>query len=395
MVTHEVSRVINELTQCLSEDKRDLGLFLGAGCPASIKIGEDGEDPLIPGIKGLTEKVLDGIEENTDVQDTVFEQLSEDGISEPDVEDILTHLRSLKSAAGNGKVRGLIGDQLDDFDSEVCEQIVQTVDQSLPASSPYHGLASWVGSTSRQKPVQLFTTNYDLLLEQALEDLRVPYFDGFVGAHQPFFDPIAMEEDTISSRWARLWKLHGSINWSQKDEATVTRLSTNYDSGRHVIHPSHQKYTESRRMPYLGMIDQLRAFFKEDAPVLVICGYSFRDEHLNSVLVQGLQGNSSAVAFGLLFGDLEKYQQAQQLSKRTSNLNLLAQDGGFIGGQRGTWNHQERQQIPNKLLGVEFAEAESEGDVDEDNPKLLLGDFSHFGSFLANIPGDVNRRNGG
>ncbi len=43
---HDPLRQVNYLQQCLSNDKKPLGLFLGAGCPVAVKSG-DGK-PLIP-----------------------------------------------------------------------------------------------------------------------------------------------------------------------------------------------------------------------------------------------------------------------------------------------------------------------------------------------------------
>src|SRR3546814_11579157 len=65
--------------------------------------------------------------------------------------------------------------------SDLCQSISNTVARDLPDSAtPYHALARFVG-THRYPFSELFTTNYDLLMEQALEAHRVAYFDGFVG----------------------------------------------------------------------------------------------------------------------------------------------------------------------------------------------------------------------
>lgn len=37
---------------------------------------------------------------------------------------------------------------------------------------------TWISGTGREHPVEIFTTNYDLLFEQALERTHVPFFDG-------------------------------------------------------------------------------------------------------------------------------------------------------------------------------------------------------------------------
>jgi hypothetical protein len=45
--------------QSLSSDKKPLGLFLGAGCPIAVRVGEDEKSPLIPGITEITKMVRD------------------------------------------------------------------------------------------------------------------------------------------------------------------------------------------------------------------------------------------------------------------------------------------------------------------------------------------------
>jgi hypothetical protein len=214
---------------------------------------------------------------------------------------------------------------------------------SLPTqSTAFHHLAAWVRGTPRATPVEIFTTNYDLLAEQALEDLRVPYFDGFIGAREAFFDPysIETEESKMPARWARVWKLHGSINWwSRLNGASHEILRSTERLGQsRLIHPSHLKYDESRQMPYLAMMDRLKTFLRKPAAVLVICGYSFGDRHVNALIRQALDGNPEAMAFGLLFGELACYQEAVRLSEITPNLSLMAKDQAIVGTRKAAWD---------------------------------------------------------
>ena len=55
---------------------------------------------------------------------------------------------------------------------------------------------------------ELFTTNYDLIIEKSLEEIRAPYFDGFVGSYEPFFWQESIEKFVGSSdltlNWLRL-----------------------------------------------------------------------------------------------------------------------------------------------------------------------------------------------
>ncbi len=91
-------------------------------------------------------------------------------------------------------------------------------------------LASWAGRMETHRPVELFTVNYDLLIEAGLEELGVPYFDGFVGVVNGRFAPElieptdAREETRLPAGFVRLWKLHGSTNWTSRPIGGRTQI---------------------------------------------------------------------------------------------------------------------------------------------------------------------------
>lgn len=395
-VIEDPSRQISYLQQCLSSDKKPLGLFLGAGCPMAIRLGPE-QAPLIPDIAGITRIVRDELEKNTDCKPLlkiVDAHFVKDERANKTVEDMLTHIRALRAVAGKDSVRGLSAEDLDKLDDAICQRIHQLADKRLPnAETPYHRAASWVDAAQRGNPVEIFTTNYDLLMEQAFEDSRVPYFDGFAGVRRPFFDLRAMEEDMLPPRWARLWKLHGSINWYQVAGKGVFRGTTMWDGhSKRVIHPSHLKYQESRRMPYLAMIDRLRAFLKQPTSTLIICGYSFRDEHINEVIVQGLQCSQTAIAFALLFGRISEYSEAAVVARTRSNLNLLARDGAVIGGQNVVWPEREAGSVSSdSSTWLRWTAVDPEKQDGRWSPEFMLGDFAVFGQFLQELVGTVRQ----
>jgi len=380
------------LQECLSNNKRHLGLFLGAGCPMGIRIGKE---PLIPDIAGLTAMVISALaadEAFLPLMQNVLAQFTLDGKPVPTIEHILSHIRSLRSVAGAGEVRGLTFKNLGDLDNKICDIIQNQVNKVLPSlETPYHSLASWVEAIERERPVEVFTTNYDLLMEQAFEEVGVPYFDGFAGARKPFFDLESVESEALPPRWARLWKLHGSINWFQASGRGVFRGAPGGDGGeQRVIHPSHLKYEESRRMPYLAMIDRLRAFLKRPANTLVMSGYSFRDEHINEVIVQGLQASPGAVAFVLLFGRLDGYPEAVRLARHRSNLNLLAENGAVISGDRFDWAQRAGEALDGLPVNKWIKWVPVDGGTN--SAALRLGDFAVFGEFLRDIIGPTIQR---
>jgi hypothetical protein len=233
-------------------------------------------------------------------------------------------------------------------------------------------------------------------MEQAFEDRRVPYFDGFAGSRKPFFDIRAMEEDKLPERWARLWKLHGSINWYQDTAKGVLRGAANEMGLKRVIHPSHLKYEESRRMPYLAMIDRLRAFLKQPSVALVLCGYSFRDDHINEVIIQGLQGTQTAIAFALLFGNLGSYPKAVKLALDRSNLSLLARDGAVISGREATWLEKDADSVASdKSELLSWILIDPKDEKSKRKAELQLGDFVVFGKLLHDLVGQSAESLGG
>lgn len=389
--SHDPLHQVSVLQQCLSGGKKRIGLFLGAGCPMSIK-GEN-QQPLIQDIAGITKSVGDKLTSCSEIEAPYAlaeEQLKKDGIPEPNVEHLLTHIRALRAVAGTDQVRGLTAEQLDALDERICDLIHQEVNKDLPSGpTPYHSVALWTDGIPREFQVEIFTTNYDLLLEQALEDSRVPYFDGFSGVRRPIFNPRAIEEERLLPQWTRLWKLHGSINWYQNENGEVFRGTASETAIRRVIHPSHLKYQESRRMPYLAMVDRLRTFLSDPTAALVLCGYSFRDDHINDTIMQGLQHTQTSVAFALAYGSLEHSPDATTLAKSRPNLNVLAKDGGVIGSQQYAWPRRPYQpESGNEANPVSWEPAGQEEENSEQIAQFNLGDFRAFGRFLQSLVGD-------
>lgn len=390
-------RQLSYLQQCLSSDKKPLGIFMGAGCPMAIHLDGDRQRPLIPDVAGITTIVRGELEKNPDcapLLKAVEEHFARDERDIPTIEDMLTHIRALRAVVGKDNVRGLTAENLDNLDDAICQSIHRLADKRLPSfDTPYHHVASWVDAVRRESPIEIFTTNYDLLMEQAFEDTHVAYFDGFAGVRKPFFDLRAMEEDMLPPRWARLWKLHGSINWYQVANKGVFRGTTTEDGGsKRVIHPSHLKYQESRRLPYLAMIDRLRAFLKQPTATLILCGYSFRDEHINEVIVQGLQSTQTTVAFALLFGGIASHSQAAALALKRSNLNILARDGAVIGGQKAEWPKKDAESVSvNDGRFVQWAPVDPDNKEGKWSAECTLGDFAVFGQFLQELVGTVRQ----
>ncbi len=387
---HDLSHQVGLLRESLRSEKRRLSFFLGAGCPLGI-FDENGDKSVkhIPDVAGLTtaieaELVADlALQQLADCWRKLMAACKSDKCKAPNVEHVLTQLRTICALKGFSAVDGMTTDNLRELDLKICDFIVSFVGKTLPTyKTSYHRFAVWVRQLERTYPLEVFTPNYDLLLEEAFEQYKVPFFDGFVGSREPFFDLAAMEQDKVPERWARLWKLHGSINWIKQGDDSVFRCHPPKSGQQVMIYPSHLKYEQSRRMPYLAMCDRLKAFFRETNPVIILCGYSFADEHINEILLDGLRGNRSSHCFSLMYSALENHEPAVRCAEKISNLTLLAWDGAVIATRCGAYKTVEAS-LGASGSGVVAAKGAPDADGNDTyNARCNLGDFHHFCLFL-------------
>ena len=156
-------------------------------------------------------------------------------------------------------------------------------------------------------PTMFFTTNYDTLLEDALALEAIPFRDGFVGGAVGYWALGTTYEDAEQHPAVRatLVKLHGSIDWFTSEDGTVLRCrdTTTYnpDGARLLIYPQATKYAATQKDPFATLLRTFRTrlALKPDN-VLLICGYSFGDEHINLEISECMNqpgSNTVVVAF--------------------------------------------------------------------------------------------------
>jgi len=332
-VNHSPKQAVSQLKDQLSSEKRKLSFLFGAG--TSMAVG-------LPSVTDLTLKIktkLVGKEKDA------FENLIKI-CNSSNIEDILNKLRVVRELLGESeteisyKIEGKTFGQK--FDVAICSAISDLVSKTAASSiSPHINFTNWLFKyqANRIYPVEIFTTNYDLLFEEAFEEKRIPYFDGFVGSINPFLVPECVEAENnrqnnpayIPNSWLRFWKIHGSINWYlYKDAGAKNRITRNSvkkcnPGDELMIYPSRQKYDESRRLPFLVFQDRLRKFLSQGEILLIINGYSFNDEHINEIIFQALRANKRLAITALIYGDTIKKERKisdKVLSYGLENPNL-------------------------------------------------------------------------
>ena len=136
-------------------------------------------------------------------------------------------------------------------------------------------------------------------------------------------------------------------------------------------------------MPYYAMLDRLRVFLRTDQCVLLTCGYSFADEHINAYIGQGLSGNPNASCIAMIFKDRIDVPKAVTLATRHANLTVVAADGGVVGTVDRSWHRHGKGLEPSisPRCWNELPDWRTKAPAEQ--CKWLLGDFAAFGEFLA------------
>ena len=117
---------------------------------------------------------------------------------------------------------------------------------------------SQAGLQDRRGPINLYTTNYDTLLEDALALSSVSYWDGFSGGGIAFRSHHFGDELPTGFR-AHVLKLHGSIDWYGGDDGKVWRRLRAEDGlppqswARAYLHPQATKYVANSKETLLPL----------------------------------------------------------------------------------------------------------------------------------------------
>jgi SIR2-like domain len=231
---HDPRVEVEKIREHLGSHDGRLAFLIGAGTSAAVLDAD--KKPLIPTVTALSDTCREAVavlgDEHAEAYDTIraqcelvlkaaAESAEPPTLTRPvNVEDILSAVRTKLSAIGDGDlIAGLDRKKLKAVEAKIRATIAEAAfpdEQRIPERLPHHKLARWAGRQGRACALELFTTNYDTLFERALEDERLSVFDGFVGARRPFFSAASLSRPNWmpGSAWTRLWKLHGSINWS-------------------------------------------------------------------------------------------------------------------------------------------------------------------------------------
>lgn len=193
-------------------------------------------------------------------------------------------------------------------------------------------------ANSRQTPREatLFTTNYDLFIEKALdsvlENTSLVFNDGARGYFNRYLDGSNYNK-SVSYRGLNnnyidelpslsLIKPHGSVNWERADGDKI--VIKNRVVGNPVVVPP-TGYEDEATFLNNHFHDMLRIFQLElDKPqsVLFVVGFSFQDKHIGKMIRRALK-NRELVIECFCYDEDAKEGISNNLDIESSNLKLI------------------------------------------------------------------------
>ena len=133
------------------------------------------------------------------------------------------------------------------------------------------------------KPIEIFTTNYDLVLDEVSYDNSLNIKNGRVlGRYSSIID-IRYLNDTINPSDGRLIKLHGSVNWQRQYGDVIS--GGDFFTGNHnnhvIIYPGYKSAPDDLMLRQFH--DHLMKVSRETI-IAIFIGFSFRDSYINQIL---------------------------------------------------------------------------------------------------------------
>lgn len=149
------------------------------------------------------------------------------------------------------------------------------------------------------------TTNYDVLFEEAAENIGFSVVDGFTYSSKPHFDSdmfewnlvkdvpnIKTKEFEYKKKVVNLIKLHGSVTWEKdENEDKIYRKDRKQVKLPVMVFPNSDKYSQSYAEPYFELFYKFQELINRPNTLLITTGFSFGDAHITSMVTRSIKNN--------------------------------------------------------------------------------------------------------
>lgn len=306
----------------------NLNFLFGSGCSSVFEPDAQGDEKQvgIDTMSGLYSKFKD---ENQDFK------IGDKDLNDPDFENNLERLMdiliSLREAKNYIETKTDPDEQINDVRKFIKAQIKKNI-HSEAVIKLYKEFYMRTIRKSRQNPINIVTTNYDLFNELALDSLGFFYNDGFSGTFRRRFNPLvynyiyANNMNLNKSIWNRvdnfynLFKIHGSVSWEKQDGNIYEKDPENIEAENVMIYPTPLKDRSTLMVPYSDLFRNFQNHLANPNTVLITLGYSFGDDHINRVILDNLSIPSFRL---IIFGDTGNDKGSDGKKKDSNILRLL------------------------------------------------------------------------
>lgn len=223
------------------------------------------------------------------------------------------------------------------------ERNIVSSEKEEPAEYLMNFLLSFASRIATRERLNIFTTNYDRIIEFGSELAGLHLIDRFVGTISPIFrssrlnidihynPPGIRGEPRYLEGVINFTKLHGSLDWLEKDN-TVRRFSLPYGAeniqtysydGSLMIYPNSSKDRETAEYPYVELFRDFASSVIRPNSTVVTYGYSFGDDHINRVLLDLLTIPSTHLVI-IAFNDIgDRIKNFYSRAKRPVQISLM------------------------------------------------------------------------
>ena len=270
---------------------------------------------------------------------------------EPNFED---YIRIMTELLRGLEILGQVKEEIDELDEELNNAIENFTDNIMAFNNLVKFLLSFASRTGTRDRLNIFTTNYDRVLEIGADIAGIHMLDRFIGSMSPIFrssrlnidmhyNPPGMRgEPRYLEGVVHYTKLHGSVDWISSDnvikkiglpfgarkiEPYLDAPGLNAKAKQIMIYPNSTKDRETSEYPYVDLFRDFAAALCRPNNTLVTYGYSFGDDHINRIIEDMLTIPSTHLVIISYDDRLGRIQKIYKKWGRDSQISLL------IGGE--------------------------------------------------------------
>ncbi|CZG37185.1 Uncharacterised protein [Legionella pneumophila] len=332
-----------------------LSLLVGSGLPSAVHILAAGN----PGA-GMGQFELSVFKDQ--IIHAMDESAQKTGRGKPNIEDqirvanelikgleiyVNTNFRGTKKLKKDlDKLKIEIANGLDHFANAVLKaekNIISGNEKALEYLMSF--LISFSSRSATRERLNLFTINYDRIIEFGAELSGIRLIDRFLGTINPIFRSSRLDidmhynppgirgEPRYLEGVVQFTKLHGSLDWIYQNR-NVRRIALPYGSmeiknylpnsiNNLMIYPNSSKDRETSEYPYVELFRDFASSLCRPNSTLVVYGYSFGDEHINRVIEDMLTIPSAHLVIISYNDDGDRIQHFYNRVKRPTQITLL------------------------------------------------------------------------